>query len=92
MIDKIIYGIGLTFIISILILLISICWYFIIRNLSQGHVEIKALCYAIISNMKGYKLNKSLTSKIDMRVGRKWFIKYKNKWYEWECIKEEDEE
>ena len=70
---------------TVLLLGLSIAWYYIIRNFSQHYLEVKALSYAIGSNLKHVK-KQGLSSKIDMRVGREWFITYKNKTYLWRCV------
>lgn len=88
MIDIISLWVGRIVLGTILLLGISIAWYYIIRNLSNSHLEVKALSYAIGSNLK-YVKKQGLSSKIDMRVGREWYINFKGKRYLWKCIEEE---
>lgn len=90
MIDTIALWVGYVIIGTILLLLLSIGWYYIWANFTNTSLEIKAFAYMIASKLKSYmKNNKELSAKIDLRVGRKWWIYYKGKWYLWKCIKEE---
>lgn len=75
-----------TFLFSILALLN----WFIIEKLFRSSIEWKSLGYAIASNMKKFKDNEHLMSQITLKVGRKWWVRYKGKDYSWECIREEE--
>ena len=90
MLDVISLWVGRIIIFSLFVLFISFCWYKIVRYLSNGLIEVKAIGYAIGSNLKMVKNNKSLLSQITMKKGRQWYIKYKGKTYLWECVEEEN--
>lgn len=91
MIDTIALYTGYFIIISLTILILSIVWYYIILNISNGLIEVKAIVYAIASNMKKYKDNKSLISQISLEPNREWNIYFKGKVSTWRCIKVIDE-
>ena len=90
MIDIIALWLGRIILGTILLFVFSLMWYFIIKHTYNRHIEIKALAFAIASNMKMYKKNKyeKVIKQTRMRVGTKWWVTYKGKNYLWECIGE----
>ena len=87
MIDIISLWIGRIMLGTILFLLFSVACYYIIGNFTERYIEVKAIAYALLSNLKNIK-NKGLSSKANIRVGRKWYVTLKGKTYLWECTEE----
>lgn len=79
--------ITLLFVCLFIIVLIN---YLIVTKYCGGFIEWKALAYAISSNMKKYKENKDIVSRTNLKVGRKWWIRYKGKDYLFECVRMEE--
>lgn len=86
MIETIALWLGYFGLITIGISIFAILWYYIIHHFYNTRIEIKAIAYALASNLKMVEQNKELKNQIDMRVGRQWYIKYDGKTYLWKCV------
>ena len=87
-IDIIALWLGRLVILSLGLSVIITCIWYCAGKISNSMIEVKSIAYALASNMECYKLNKSMISQIDLRIGREWYVKHNGKTYLWKCTDE----
>jgi len=78
-IDVISLWIGRIFIWSLMLGISFSILYGLFRQREMTKIYFRALCYDLLSN----KFPKE-KHKVDIRVGRRWYVDYKDKYIEWE--------
>ena len=88
LVDIVALWMGRILLFSLGLFFIAWTWYLIINKLANSNIYFKALCYHLLSERK--EVESEVKNKIDMRLGRRWLVKYKKSWYTWELVKIEE--